>query len=124
MLPMHMRKVKHTPSVSSITSDESPPLSVPAIRPPRLNRAERHARRERLKQHKWILDVEHERRFRGCMRQVVDRVLEFQDDHVCVKSGSLVSWMPGLTCHRHSTVSTGRTMAFKPNVNLDRVISL
>ena len=50
----------------------------PVYSPPKLNADQRKAKREQLKTHKWVLDIENERRWRTGMRRLMDEVYEFQ----------------------------------------------
>lgn len=54
------------------------------LTPPKLNSAQRKAKREQLRTHKWILDIENERRWRTGMRRLMDEVYDFQEASMSV----------------------------------------
>ena len=56
----------------------------PSTTAPKLNSAQRKAKREQLRTHKWILDIENERRWRTGMRRLMDEVYDFQEASMSV----------------------------------------
>jgi hypothetical protein len=74
---VHPPKIKDRTTALPKSPTKSPQED---IKPTRLSRDERHRRRERMKQHRWVLDVEHERRFRTGMWLLMEEVLEFQEE--------------------------------------------
>ena len=54
------------------------PHTQPTYTPPKLNADQRKAKRKQLKTHKWVLDIENERRWRTGMRRLMDEVYDFQ----------------------------------------------
>nr|ODN74973.1 hypothetical protein L203_06586 [Cryptococcus depauperatus CBS 7841] len=67
-----------------------PPLSSnerPQI--PKLPKKEKKKRHEQLLEHKWVLDQEHERRFRKGMSIMMGQVLEFQETNSLTVDGKL-----------------------------------
>lgn len=74
---IHFSKTEDRTTVLPKSPTKSPQK---LTKPTKLSRDERHRRRERMKQHRWVLDVEHERRFRTGMWLLMQEVLEFQEE--------------------------------------------
>jgi hypothetical protein len=55
------------------------PILFHSASPPKLNPDQRKVKREQLRVHKWILDIENERRWRTGMRRLMDDVYHFQE---------------------------------------------
>jgi hypothetical protein len=81
--PPELHPKLHPPMIKDRTPvpAKSPKTSPQKLsKPIKLSRDERNRRRERMKQHRWVLDVEHERRFRTGMWLLMEEVLEFQEE--------------------------------------------